>query len=249
VLKSYQTQYVPPRPAAAAADATGGAPPPPVVPGGGGRGGRIIPGLGGDGTPEGPEGRSASVVLPPELAGNPCVNVEMEITTTDPEPKRVVNKTIEAWLAANKQRSGVPYVIVTDAEPSSGFTKETIGPDRTTRAGQPAPPVIVGETGRAGGRQPTGRQRPSEVAEAPTDLPPLHTAAEHGSALMGATASEQRAVGEKKAREEAAERMALIAPLPPAPPPAPVGATVTTVRVRFAAVVTPEKTEKKEEGQ
>ena len=56
------------------------------------------------GAPSGTEG--------PDLSGAPRIAVTLEISTAQSEPRRFFIDTILAWLPANAEREGVPYVIV-----------------------------------------------------------------------------------------------------------------------------------------
>jgi hypothetical protein len=116
-LDKFNTEYLPP--IAPSSDSLGSAPP---------RGGGME---GGD--------------EPPKISAFPRIKCELVVTTSQPEPRRLVEKTISKWLEANKKRSGIPYVLAFN-EPAFKVTE--VGRDPNA----PAQPVLG--MGDAGGSAP-----------------------------------------------------------------------------------------------
>jgi hypothetical protein len=107
---------------------------------------------------------------PPKISGFPRIKCELEMTTGQPEPRRLLEKTVSKWLEANKKRPGVPYTLVF-SDPSYRVTE-------TGREASLGP--VAGAEGPPGGRAPgvpggrTNRGLRPEVTPQPYEEPEFH---------------------------------------------------------------------------
>jgi type IV pilus assembly protein PilM len=171
---------------------------------------------------------------PDKIAGFPRIRCELAVTTSQPEPRRLVEKTIAKWLDSNKKRAGVPYTLVF-SDPAYRVTTEA-GAEKSGENATPPPPAGGGGPRSSGGPR---RSSPRDVERAPGVEPPppvLH----YGKVTGGGTPPGSEAGGQ--GNEEAAAAQGKLDAMAPLKQPADSIPPVTaTVRVIWYAVFMPEQ--------
>jgi type IV pilus assembly protein PilM len=87
---------------------------------------------------------------PSKIMTFPRIRCDLDMSTAQPEPRRLVEKTVGKWLAANQKRAGIPYTIVY-SEPAF----------RVTEVGRDSSASRLAGTGDAG---PQGSAAPGPAA-------------------------------------------------------------------------------------
>jgi type IV pilus assembly protein PilM len=205
-LDKFTTEYVPPRPESADPNM------------GGGRGGS-----GGDDRPD----------EPGKIATFPRIRCDLDMSTGQPEPRRLVEKTVGKWLEANKKRPNVPYTIVF-REPAAVVTLATQEPGATRTVG-------IGEVGNApppgpAARGPGGRSVKGQRPE--YERPPQGEMPQPPRKIFGGGPPPSNAERESQDALAAQGTLDKLAPLDPVEGPAPKTATV---HVTWYVVFMPEQ--------
>jgi type IV pilus assembly protein PilM len=195
---------------------------------GGRRGGKKGRG-GGAGAAPPAEGGGAAVATGGTGAATPDaaitdgrMKITLRVSTTMPEPEKFITQTIDAWLRANAERPGVPYVIKVNGEsltPSSRLF------DRKTT-------TLVASDGTAPKSTLAGEEEDPSEPKRETDSRGL---------LVDKRNKEEQAIfneaKEMKELELSGGTLADLAPLPPTLPPGLPGETITVFEVTFEAWV------------
>ena len=227
-LRAVSTTYVAPTSAEAAA-----AQPEPSA-GGGRRGG---PFGGGDGNSDGgldagaDSGSAAGATGP---ADRQRIVIRMEVSTAEPDAQRFMLETMDAWLKANAQRTGVPYDISIASQPwrvtgvvdASGTATEQPGAGNDPLGGDQADDGELGGGGNVPGRP---RRGPRNFGGGPPGMP-----GEFGNP-PGSGGYEIGGPG--SGGEAGASDVAALAPLTSLRPPPPK--TQTNFVITWTAVVKP----------
>ncbi len=156
------------------------------------------------------------------------IDVELELTTMQPSPRRFVSGTIESWLMKNKDQSGSPFTLANG--------RVDVGPPMKIEAVEVKPDAVANETRFEYGRgaAPGGRPPQGERNEAGAFVEGLIVTGSGETRTPGTTgvSETQKAFEEMLSKGMDAVRAIAPFPQPPQPPP---GTTVTKVKVRWTA--------------
>jgi hypothetical protein len=165
----------------------------------------------------------------------PRVTVELELTTTHPDPRRFHIDTIDAWLREHADRPELPYVILPRDRGATVVSKEL----EISPAGQLAAVPALTDPGRApgAGTSPRGRRLrgTEEDAAAVAAIPQPENVTIVGMPEGGAVAAGRAA----SSRTAGAAELNRLAPIPPLPPEGPPGTRVSTLRVTWVLELRP----------
>lgn len=151
-----------------------------------------------------------------EPSKNPRIFIQVEVSTTQPDPQKLLLTTLNKWLAEHAEREGVPYKIVMGSSVTwkKLGEREIAAPDEPAKgSGQQARSPARGGRGGRGGR---GMVAP------PGDV-----------IITGAPQIAQGVQNERATRAQGVASLEQIAPLPAPPPEAEPGTKIVTFAVAW----------------
>jgi type IV pilus assembly protein PilM len=160
---------------------------------------------------------------------NPRIFIQVEVSTTQADPQKLLLTTLSKWLAENMEREGVPYKIVM----GSSVTWKKLGEREIAAPDEPE--KVSGQQGRPPARGGRGGRGSRGMVAPPSEV-----------IITGAPQIAQGVQKERATRAQGVASLEQIAPLPAPPPEAEPGTKIVTFAVAWEVELVGDKNEEGE---